>query len=86
MGAKIEAAKVQLSVLESMRRLNATDKPQRSTVTHEVADQQRVAAMAAVTAKRQAELREQEEQRREIETLRRQAGVIPGEIIRELPA
>ena len=85
-GAKIEAAKVQLSVLESMRRLNATDKPQRSTVTHEVADQQRVAAMAAVTAKRQAELREQEEQRREIETLRRQAGVIPGEIIRELPA
>ncbi len=26
-GAKIEAAKVQLAVLESMRRLNATDKP-----------------------------------------------------------
>ena len=78
-GAKIEAAKVQLSVLESMRRLNATDKPQRSIITHDVAEQQKNDFLARVAAKRAEEVREMEE-------LRRQASVIPGEVVRELQA
>ena len=77
-GAKIEALKVQLAVLESMRRLNATDKPQKTVVTHELASQQKDAHLAAIAEKRRAEVRE-------METLRRQAGqVIPGEVVREL--
>jgi hypothetical protein len=74
-GAKIEAAKVQLSVLESMRRLNATDKPQRSIVTHDVAEQQKNDFLAKVAAKRAEEIREMEE-------LRRNSGTIRGQVVR----
>ena len=75
---KLQAAELELKILESLRKLDARDRPQRSHVTHELAQQQASEALAAVAAQRDAE-------RREMETLRRNAGVVPGEVIRELP-
>jgi hypothetical protein len=77
-GAKIEALKLKLLVLESARKLDARDKPQRSHVTHEVAQQQANSYLAEVRTKIEAD-------RRELDALR-QATVVPGEVIRELPA
>lgn len=77
-GAKIEALKLKLMVLESTRKLDARDKPQRTIVRHDIADQERAEAMAAITAKRETELRE-------LEAARRQLAAIPGEIVKELP-
>jgi len=77
-GAKIEALKLKLMVLESTRKLDARDKPQRSHVTVDVARQEADAHLAAVRAKIEAD-------RREMEALRRQAAVIPGEVLAELP-
>jgi hypothetical protein len=75
-GAKIEALKVKLQVLESMRKLDARDKPQarQLQVTHEIASSQAIADIAR--------------KRAEMEALARRAGqqAIPGEVIRELPA
>ena len=76
---KLQAAELELKILESLRKLDARDRPQRSHVTHELAQQQATEALAAVAAQRDAE-------RREMEALRRNAGVVPGEVIRELPA
>ena len=73
-GAKIEALKLKLMVLESTRKLDARDKPQKSHVTVDVARQQADAFLADLTAKRDAE-------RREMEALRRQVSVIPGEVM-----
>ena len=75
---KLQAAELELKILESLRKLDARDRPQRSQVTHELAQQQATEALAAVAAQRDAE-------RREMEALRRNAGVVPGEVIRELP-
>ena len=75
---KLQAAELELKILESLRKLDARDRPQRSHVTHELAQQQATEALAAVAAQRDAE-------RREMEALRRNAGVVPGEVIRELP-
>jgi hypothetical protein len=77
-GAKIEALKLKLMVLESARKLDARDKPQRSHVTVDVARQEADAALAAIRAKIAAD-------NREMEALRRQVAVIPGEVVRELP-
>ena len=77
-GAKIEALKLKLMVLESTRKLDARDRPQRSLVTVDVAEQQKNAALAAIAAKVDAD-------RRELEALRRQAAAIPGEVLKELP-
>lgn len=75
-GAKIEALKVKLQVLESMRRLDARDKPQAKQlqITHEIASSQAAADIAR--------------KRAEMEALARRTGqqAIPGEIVRELPA
>ena len=78
-GIKLQAAELELKILESLRKLDARDRPQRSHVTHEVADQQRAAAIAAIGAKIEAD-------RREMERLRREAKAVPGQVIRELPA
>ena len=75
---KLQAAELELKVLESLRKLDARDRPQRSHVTVDVARQQADAALAAVAAKIDAD-------RREMERLRR-AAVIPGEVVRELEA
>ena len=75
---KLQAAELQLKVLESLRKLDARDRPQKSHVTHELAQQQASEALAAVAAQRDAE-------RREMEALRRNAGVVPGEVLKELP-
>ena len=72
--AKIEAIKVQLAAYKNLEVLNGDARPQRSHVTHEMAQQQADTALAAVAAQRDAE-------RREMETLRRNAGAIPGEVI-----
>ena len=77
-GSKIEALKLKLMVLESTRKLDARDKPQRSHITHDIAQQQADTWLADMRAKRETELRE-------LEALRRQAGVIPGQVVRELP-
>ena len=74
---KLQAAELELKVLESLRKLDARDRPQRTHVTVDVARQQADAALAAVAAKIDAD-------RREMERLRR-AAVIPGEVVRELP-
>jgi hypothetical protein len=76
---QLQAGELQLKILESLRKLDARDRPQRSHVTHELAQQQASEALAAVAAQRDAE-------RREMDALRRNAAVVPGEIIRELPA
>ena len=75
-GAKIEALKVKLQALESMRRLDARDKPQAKQlqITHEIATSQAAADIAR--------------KRAEMEALARRTGqqAIPGEVIaRELP-
>ena len=77
-GVKLQAAELELKVLESLRKLDARDRPQRTHVTVDVARQQADAALAAITAKINAD-------RREMEALRRQAAVVPGEVVRELP-
>ncbi len=76
--AKIEAMKVQLNVYKNLAVLNGDEKPQRTNVTHEIAEQQKNTALAAVAAKIA-------ERDRELEMLRRRAAVIPGEVLAELP-
>ena len=76
---KLQAAELELKVLESLRKLDARDRPVKTHVTHEVAQQQASTFLAEVRAKIDAD-------RREVEALRRQAAVVPGEVIRELPA
>jgi Mor family transcriptional regulator len=83
--AKIEAIKVQLNAYKNLAVLNGDEKPQRTNVTHEMAEQQKNTFIAAVAARREAELREREAERRELEALRRRAAVIPGEVMAELP-
>ena len=75
-GAKIEALKVKLQVLESMRRLDARDKPQAKTlqITHELATTQAAADIARKRAEMEALARRTAQQ------------AVPGEVIRELPA
>lgn len=72
---KLQAAELELKVLESLRKLDARDKPQQQNlkITHEVAEQQARASIDAIRAKRAAELEE----------LAR-AGVVRGEVIREI--
>jgi hypothetical protein len=74
---RVEAIKVQVNLLKNLGVLNGDEKPTRSLVTHDIAEQQKNAAMAEITARREAELRE-------MEALRR-AAVIPGEVLAELP-
>lgn len=78
---KLQAAELELKILESLRKLDARDRPQQRqlTIAVDIAEQQKDTALAAVAAKREAELRE-------MEALRRQASVVQGEVIRELPA
>jgi len=75
--AKIEAIKVQLAAYKNLEVLNGDARPQRSHVTHEIAQEQANAALAAIRAKAEAD-------RREMEALRRNA-VVQGEVVRELP-
>jgi hypothetical protein len=75
---KLQAAELELKVLESLRKLDARDRPQRSHVTVDVARQEAASYLAEVKAKVEAD-------NREMERLRR-AAVIPGEVVRELPA
>ena len=77
--AKIEAIKVQKDIYKNLEVLNGDAKPQRSHVTHELAQQQADTWLADMRAQREAELRE-------MDALRRQVAVIPGEVVRELPA
>jgi hypothetical protein len=76
--AKIEAIKVQLLAFKNLEVLNGDAKPQRTHVTHELAQQQADTWLADMRAQREAELRE-------MDALRRQAAAIPGEVVRELP-
>jgi hypothetical protein len=77
--AKIEALKLQLNVYKNLAVLNGDEKPQRSHVTHDVAQQQADAHLAAIRAKIEAD-------NRELEALRQQAGrTIPGQVLSELP-
>jgi hypothetical protein len=73
-GAKIEALKLKLMVLESTRKLDARDKPQRSHVTVDVARQEAASFLAEVRAKIAADNLEKERLRR--------AAVIPGQVER----
>jgi Mor family transcriptional regulator len=73
---RVEAIKVQVNLLKNLGVLNGDEKPTRSLVTHDIAEQQKNAAMAEITARREAELRE-------MDALRR-AAVIPGEVVREI--
>ncbi len=75
---KLQAAELELKILESLRKLDARDRPQKSLVTHELARQQADEALAAVRERVGAD-------QRELETLRRQVTAVPGEIVRELP-
>lgn len=80
-GAKIEAMKLQLAGMERAARLEGGDKPQKTHVSHELADRERSEAWAAIVAKREEELREMEELRRG-----NRQPVVPGQVVRELPA
>lgn len=74
---RIEAIKVQLNAFKNLAVLNGDEKPHRSTVTVDLAEQQKNSALAAIAARREAELRELAE-------LRRQASAIPGQVVREI--
>lgn len=76
-GARIEAAKVQLAVLESMRRLNATDKPALRKVQFELSEAERQKNAAVAEARREM---------LEIAARAGQPAVVPGEIVREVEA
>ena len=76
--AKIEAMKVQLNAFKQLAVLNGDEKPQRTNVTHEVAEQQKNTALALIAARIA-------ERDRELEALRRQVAVVPGEVLAELP-
>lgn len=78
-GAKIEAMKLQLAGMERAARLEGGDKPQRTHVSHEIADRQREESIAAIRAQREAELRELAEARRA-----GQPPVVAGELVREI--
>jgi hypothetical protein len=82
-GIKLQAAELELKVLESLRKLDARDKPQQQNlkVTHEVAEQQARASMEEITAKK---LADDERHRQELDAAR--WAVVQGEVIRELPA
>ena len=76
---KLQAAELELKVLESLRKLDARDRPQKTHLTVDVARQQADTALAEVAAKIA-------ENNREMERLRRQAAAaIPGQVVRELP-
>ena len=75
---KLQAAELELKVLESLRKLDARDRPQKTHITHEVAQQQANSYLAEVREKLAADNREKDALRR--------AAVIPGEVVRELPA
>jgi Mor family transcriptional regulator len=77
---RVEAIKVQLNALKNLAVLNGDEKPARTHVSHEIADQERAASIAAITARIEAD-------RRELEEARRATGgrpVVPGEVIREI--
>ena len=76
--AKIEAMKLQAAVYKQLAILNGDEKPTRTHVTVDVAQQQASAFLAEVRAKIAADNQEKE-------ALRRQAAAIPGEVVRELP-
>lgn len=76
--ARIEALKLQLNVYKNLAVLNGDEKPQRSVVRHDVAQQEADAHLAAIRAKIEAD-------NREMEALRRRAAVVPGEVLQELP-
>ena len=76
--AKIEALKVQLNVYKNLAVLNGDEKPQRSVVRHDIAQQEADAHLAAIRAKIEAD-------NRELEALRRRVSVVPGEVLAELP-
>ena len=78
LGAKIEALKVQLNVYKNLAVLNGDEKPQRSVVRHDIAQQEADAHLAAIRAKIEAD-------NRELEALRRRVSVVPGEVLAELP-
>ena len=75
---QLQAAELELKILESLRKLDARDRPQKSLVTHELARQQADEALAAVRERVTAD-------QRELEGYRRQVTAVPGEIVRELP-
>ena len=73
---KLQAAELELKILESLRKMDARDRPAKKVFQWEVGDAQRAAAEDI--ARRKAEFEE----------LARRAGqqAIPGEVVRELPA
>lgn len=78
---KLQAAELELKVLESLRKLDARDRPQKRNLTIEIPEAQRQANAALAAEKARMELTSAD--RRELEELRRQAGqVIPGEVER----
>jgi hypothetical protein len=83
-GAKIEALKLKLLVLESARKLDARDKAAKPPpLPPGVAEQQMWAALAVEQQKMEGRQLAAAE-RAELEALRRQVTVIPGEVVREL--
>ena len=84
MGAKIEALKLKLMVLESTRKLDARDKPVKKILQTDPATAWQEAQAFLATAKTKVDLSASE--RRELETLRQRFGqVVPGEVLAELP-
>ena len=71
---KLQAAELELKVLESLRKLDARDRPQKTQVTFDTAQQQASAFLAEVRAKIAADNQEKERLRR--------AAVVQGEIVR----
>src|ERR1035441_7998753 len=83
-GAKIEALKLKLRVLESARKRDARDKAAKPPpLPPGVAEQQMWAALAVEQQKMEGRQLAAAE-RAELEALRRQVTVIPGEVVREL--
>ncbi len=72
--AKIQAGEVRLKVITELRKLDGRDKPQKSHVTVDLAQQQASAFLAEVREKIAADNREREALRR--------AAVIPGQVER----
>jgi hypothetical protein len=85
---KLQAAELELKIIESLRKMDARDRPQRRQVTWEMGEAARAAAedLEQRRAARDREIAEDQRRKRELEVLARQAGqqVVPGEVVREI--
>jgi hypothetical protein len=82
---KLQAAELELKVLESLRKLDARDKQAKKPMETQMAEASMWSAIRAEEQRKATEDAKRAADIRRLEELTRKAGVIPGEVVRELP-